>query len=68
MSCGPPRQPCPERRLADTRDGGHHEFVQDEEATRLILETLFDVRAAVFAMHSALLGDEGSDEHEEEEP
>ena len=42
--------------------------MEDEVATRLILETLFDVRAAVFAMHSALLGDEGSDEDEEEEP
>jgi hypothetical protein len=41
--------------------------MEDEEATRLILETLFDVRAAVFAMHDALLGDEGSDGDEEED-
>ena len=39
-----------------------------ELATRLILETLFDVRAAVFAMHDAILGDDGRADDEEEEP
>lgn len=42
--------------------------MEDEEATRLILETLFDVRAAVFAMHDAILGDDGRADDEEEEP
>ena len=39
--------------------------MEDEEATRLILQTLFDIRAAVYAMHDALLGDEGSDDDDE---
>jgi hypothetical protein len=42
--------------------------VEDEEATRLILETLFDVRAANFAVHDALLGDDGSEGDDEEAP
>ncbi len=38
-----------------------------QEATGLILQTLFDIRAAVFEMHDALFGDEGSDDDDEEE-
>jgi hypothetical protein len=41
--------------------------MEDDEATRLILQTLFDIRAAVFEMHDALLGDEGSDDDDEED-
>ena len=38
----------------------------DEEATRLILQTLFDVKA-VFEIHRALLGEDDEEEEEEED-
>jgi hypothetical protein len=37
----------------------------DKEATQLMLETLFDIKVAVFEIHTALFG--GDDEEEEEE-
>lgn len=37
----------------------------DVEATQLILEALFDIKAAVFDIHRVLLG--GDDEEEETE-
>jgi hypothetical protein len=39
--------------------------VEDPEATQLMLEALFDIRAAVFDIHDALFG--GDDGEEEEE-
>jgi len=45
---------------------GHHGIVkEDEEATQLMLEALFDIKAAVNDIHRALLG--GDDEEEETE-
>jgi hypothetical protein len=37
----------------------------DDEATRLVLETLFDIRAVVWELRDELLGDD--DEEEEED-
>ena len=39
----------------------------DAEATQLVLETLFDVRAAVYEIHDYLLGDDDGEEEEEED-
>ncbi len=46
---------------------GHHGIVEDDngEATQLMLEALFDIKAAVNDIHRALLG--GDDEEEEAE-
>ena len=46
--------------------GGHHGIVkEDEEATQLMLEALFDIKSAVNDIHRELLG--GDDEEEETE-
>ena len=53
-------------RLALVVAGGHHETVkEDEEATQLMLEALFDIKSAVNDIHRVLLG--GDDEEEETE-
>ena len=39
----------------------------DTEATQLMLEALFDVRAGVFEIMAYLLGDENGEEEEEED-
>ena len=45
---------------------GHHGIVkEDEEATQLMLEALFDIKSAVNDIHRVLLG--GDDEEEETE-
>ena len=41
--------------------------VEDAEATRLILEALFDIRAKVTDLHEDVFGPEDDDEEEEEE-
>jgi hypothetical protein len=41
--------------------------VEDAEATRLILEALFDIRAKVTDIHEDVFGPEDDDEEEEEE-
>jgi hypothetical protein len=48
---------------------GHHGRVDDsdEEATQLMLETLFDVRAMVSDVHGVFFEYEDEDEGEEEE-
>jgi hypothetical protein len=39
----------------------------DEEATRLMLEALFDIKAAVFEIHKALFGEDDEEEETEED-
>jgi len=39
----------------------------DKEATQLMLETLFDVKVAVFEIHRALFGRDDDEEEETEE-
>jgi len=53
--------------LAAVGTRGHHGLVEehDGEATQLMLEALFDIKAAVNDIHRALLG--GDDEEEETE-
>ena len=47
----------------------HHVVVEesDHEATQLTLETLFDIRGAVYDSHDFLLGGEDDEEEETEE-
>ena len=40
----------------------------DEEATQLMLEALFEIKAAVFDIHRYLLGDDDEEEEAEEDP
>jgi len=52
--------------LASVVTGGHHGLVgHDDEATQLMLEAFFDIKAAVSDIHRVLLG--GDDEEEETE-
>jgi len=47
---------------------GHHDVVErDDEATQLMLEALFDVKAAVFEIREYLIGGEDGSEEEEED-
>ena len=46
---------------------GHHEWVADDEATHLILETLFDMRIKVDEIHAAVVEPEDDDEETEED-
>ena len=39
----------------------------DAEATQLMLETLFDIRAAVYEIHDAVVEPEDDDEETEED-
>jgi hypothetical protein len=39
--------------------------VEDSEATQVILETLFDLRVAVFEIHDAILGEDDDEEETE---
>lgn len=41
---------------------------RDEEATQLILEALFDIKAAVFDIHREIIGEDDGEEETEEEP
>lgn len=41
--------------------------MEDEEATQLMLEALFDIKAAVYEIHRALFGGEDDEEEETEE-
>ena len=41
--------------------------MDDAEATQPMLETLFDVRAAVYEIHDAVVEPEGDDEETEED-
>ena len=41
--------------------------MEDEEATQLVLEPLFDIKAAVHDIHRFLLGDDEDEEEETEE-
>jgi hypothetical protein len=52
--------------LRSTRGVAHNGHVEDEEATKLILESLFDIRAAVFEIHDALFGEDNGAEAEED--
>jgi hypothetical protein len=40
---------------------------RDDEATQLMLETLFDIKVAVFEIHRALFGRDDDEEEETEE-
>ncbi len=44
-----------------------HGDVEDTEATQLILETLFDLRVAVYEIDDTVVGEDEDDEEEEEE-
>ena len=44
----------------------HNGWMEDEEATKLILESLFDIRVAVFDIHDALFGEDHGEEAEED--
>ncbi len=41
--------------------------MEDDEATQLTLEALFDVRAKVSEIHAVVVGNEDEDDDEEEE-
>ena len=41
--------------------------MDDTEATQLILETLFDLEAAVYESHDVVGGEDGGDEEAEED-
>jgi hypothetical protein len=41
--------------------------MEDTEATQLILESLFDIKAAVYEIHDVVIGEDESDEEEEED-
>jgi hypothetical protein len=57
-----------DRHLADFRSGRHHSSVEDAEATQLLLEAVFDIRAAVYEIHDVLIeSPEDDDEASEEE-
>jgi hypothetical protein len=53
--------------LRHTRCRCHHDRVEDTEATQLMLETLFDIRAAVYEIHDVVVAEDEGDEEEEEE-
>ena len=46
---------------------GHYETVGDTEATQLMLEALFDLKAAVYEIHAVVVGEDENDEEEEED-
>jgi hypothetical protein len=47
--------------------GGHHQEVPDDDATtQLMLEALFDIKAAVYDIHDVLI--EPPEEEDEETP
>ncbi len=46
---------------------GTIEHMEDDEATTLILEALFDIRVAVFDIHAVVFGADDEEEEEEEE-
>ena len=54
-------------RLAGSSSLRHHGCVDDSEATQLILETLFDVRGAVYEIHGAILGEDDDEEEAQED-
>jgi hypothetical protein len=41
--------------------------IEDEEATRLMLEALFDIRTKVSEIHTEIFGEDDGEEEEEEE-
>ena len=41
--------------------------MEDEEATQLMLEALFDIKVAVYEIHRVLLGGEDDEEEETED-
>ena len=45
----------------------HHQGVEDTEATQLMLEALFDVKAAVYEIHEVVVWRDEDDDGEEEE-
>ena len=50
------------------RTVGHHQDVEDTEATQLMLEAVFDIKAAVYEIHDVVVWrDEDEDGEEEEE-
>jgi hypothetical protein len=44
----------------------HHEPVEDEEATTLMLEALFDIKAAVYDIHQLIFWIDEDEDGEEE--
>jgi len=47
--------------------GRHHRRVEDNEATQLILESLFDMRIMIDEIHQAVVEPEDDDEEAEED-
>jgi hypothetical protein len=53
--------------LTAGEDGGHHRNVEDDEATTLMLETLFHLKVKVDEIHEAVVEPEDDDEETEED-
>ena len=67
QEAGDPRRYGSSGRLAGPPSLRHHGCVDDPEATQLILETLFDVRGAVYEIHGAILGEDDDEEEAQED-
>ena len=46
---------------------GHHQTVEDDEATQLVLEALFDIKAAVYDIRDVLIEPPEDDDETPEE-
>jgi hypothetical protein len=53
--------------LATVTECGHHRGVTDDATTQLMLEALFDIRAAVYEIHDVVVEPEDDDEEAEED-
>ena len=53
-------------RLAEARHRRHHRNVEDDEATRLMLEALFHIKVAVDEIHRVVVDEDDEDEAEED--
>jgi len=54
-------------RLAVCRPCPHNGWVEDREATQLMLESIFDIKWRVIDIHEAIFGGENGEEEEEAE-
>ena len=52
--------------LRTARRSGHHGSMEDTEATQLMLEAVFDIRAAVYEIRDAVVWRDEEDDGEEE--
>lgn len=54
-------------RLAEAQRRPHNGCVEDEEATNLMLESLFEIRGLVREIHYAVVEEDNGEEEEETE-